>query len=181
MLKKEIRMINSLEELDNLKFTTKIKGIQIKASLLKNTKISNINYISIILDEIIEISQNIFTELIIPYKNFSEELIENLKGINRVIIEFNKEEQTKNLDEISAILIAKRFFPFTKGIPFCHAKIDQAIELFQRPKITNKKECQNCVYINYCNNNNFTSKPILKEKEEILKFLKENEDTANRI
>ncbi|MBT4445951.1 hypothetical protein HOA92_05835 [archaeon] len=120
--------------IQTLESRTSLKGIQLPSSLIqKIPKKTNCNFLSIELQDpqhtenILKYltPKNQFIELIIPQEIFNESLIKNLKGVKRVIIDFSNQKtnkQTKkqtNQDQINnifAILISNKFFPFTKGL-----------------------------------------------------------------
>lgn len=203
-----ISIINKQEVSEVIKFYKtykgKIKGISMALSLLtklpqKIFQESNINYFSIHIDKIENLSDAIlkykppksFVEIILPINLFSTEIIENLNSIKRIIIEFDSKKGLENIDDITSEVIAKRFFPFTRGIPFCQDNIDQMSELFtwnNQKKSDKTNECKSCIFANYCSykegSNKFDIKPITKKEsnnKDIIKFLEENENTTNRL
>jgi len=196
--------INKKEDLDKLILPDqRIKGIQLKLSLLKEVKQLKFNYYSIIVDNNVKhlivsfdnLKKGAFVEILLPlttYRQINDQQ-DILSKVNRVIIELNNQEQIKQLNEIFSDLILKKFYPFTKGVPFCQTQIEHCWELFNQQNIiiTKKaKECQDCLLTEYCNyqNNNqdssqnqqFEVKPIKEIKPELINFLKD-ENTATRF
>ncbi len=95
----------------------------------------NIKYFSISLTDISHInelqkiqiikSKDIFTELIIPINIFNTNILKNLTGINRIILDFTNNtnfqenigaEMDIDINNIFAELISYNYFPFTKGL-----------------------------------------------------------------
>jgi hypothetical protein len=120
-----------------LETKTSLKGIQLPSSLITQIpEKKSINFFSIILKgnehkehlkQIITYCQpkQQFIELIIPYQFFSEQLITNLQGVKRVIVDFTESNLSNSIpskiadnqiNNIFAILISSKFFPFTLGL-----------------------------------------------------------------
>lgn len=174
---------------------SRVRGISLTLSLLEtiNKKIildSNINYFQIIFDKTIIKplvlsklkGRNLFTEAVIPYCNYSSELVSSFSNVSRIIVEFDSKSDLSSLSSISADLISNRFFPFTRGIPFCLGKIDQMSEIFSKMEGNNLTDCNGCCYQKFCNGSNgFNVKPILVGDYDLLRFLEENEGSINRL
>ena len=92
-----------------------------------------------------------FVEVIIPRNIFSIELLEKVSNVGRVIVEFEDKAQIKDLDIVFSELIARKFYPFTKGIPPCNTDIKHCIERFQEPLSLEKpSQCNGCILQNFC-------------------------------
>lgn len=193
--------INSLKEFTDLdlfykEYNSKIRGVKLNLEIYKlltydQIKNNNYNYFCIQIDnEITKIDlsnikkQNFFLEVIINYEIYSEELINSLKNVDRIIISFEKkiEVNEEKLFNISSNLISKKQFPLFSNFPFCYGFIEQNYDFFNQVIPTNSKDCKDCVLINFCKKpDNIIPKPIKQIDKDILKFLKENEGITNRF
>ncbi|MBT7902404.1 hypothetical protein HN587_00975 [Candidatus Woesearchaeota archaeon] len=196
-----IQISNKLDLTNVNKFYTnykkRFKGIQIKSNLTKpNLKESKINFFSIIINNKNQInssilnckSKNNFVELIIPTNIFEKIHLSQIERVNRIILNIKSPTDLKNIKTHFATLVANRFYPIFRGVPFCNetSLIQHNYDLFTN-KIEHKNKnitCQKCIFKKYCEpNNKFPLKPI-KNKikfKEILEFLEQNENIINRI
>lgn len=175
----------------------KIKGIQVRSSLLnevlKKQNSEYINFYSIILENSkdvseIKVSKEKYFELVIPVEFFNENMIKLLKP-NIVILDFQKQKNSNNINELFSTLITNKYYPYTKNIPLCHISLQHASEMFineNREKSIKKKpeNCSPCILKEYCNySKNFIPTPITnKEKnKDLIEFLevRNNENSAN--
>jgi hypothetical protein len=82
-------------------------------------------------------------------------------------------------------LLSKRMYPFTKGVPFCCAKIEHCIELFVGTGKGEKPDgCSGCVLKKFCDHSkdsdsNFVVKAVKKCDKDLLLFLEERDERIN--
>ena len=143
---------------------------KIRSSELPLSKKKNV---SILLEDpahINKLPKDSYMELVIPVELYSSSLLNC--SANRIIILFSEESQLAKFDEIFSDFVLNKRYPLTKGIPFCHAKIQHTIEIFQKVESEKPKECMRCSLQKYCSfNGRFTPKPIIEADKDLLRFL----------
>lgn len=111
-----------------------------------------------------------YIELVIPFELYNPSILNC--SANRIIILFTEESQLEKLPEIFSDFVLNKRYPLTKGIPFCNAKIQHTIEIFQKVRSEKPKECIKCSLQKYCSfNGRFTPKPIIEADKDLLRFL----------
>ena len=98
------------------------------------------------------------------------------------IIECKEKADIKELDSKFSDVMSKRMFPFTKGVPFCCAKIEHCIELFKGTGKGDKPEaCNNCKLKKWCDysGESFKIKAITECDKDLLAFLEERDENID--
>lgn len=128
-----------------------------------------------------------FTQITISSNLINEDFFTKLKNVNSIIVDFKNKIEFQNKDDIFALLILYKFYPLTKGVPFCIGEIKHKSEFFGWAKNDQQelkhapKECINCIFNKQCpKNTNFQIKAITQKDDylEIIKFIEEKDESS---